>query len=301
MNTPYELIEAAVLSRLTADSLDFCKQSCAEIAAGVEPARFSVLLAKASRFAPREPLNLGASELARADELLQGWSPSRWSMLDAMRVLLVLSRADLKEASGVAAIDEAFRYADEGEACALFRVIPLCPNPERFLWRVTDGCRTNMTSVFEAIAFDSAYPFTYFDDVAWQQLVIKAVFVGVNLSSVYGVDQRLNPELARIALDLVEERRSAGRDVQPDLWMVVGEHGGARGLKLIEAELSEGKSAGRCAAALALARAGKVDRLRELSTSESDPRVALVMERALAGHFDQHTFEQLNLSLQESN
>lgn len=290
-----------MLARLSGDALNFCTQSCDEIAAGAEPARFSVLLAKASRFAPRKQLDPTAGEQASANELLKGWSLARWSMRDAMRVLFVLTRPDLAEDSGQAAIEEAFRYADEGESCALFRALPLCPKPERFVWRVSDGCRTNMTSVFEAIAFDSPFPVTHFDDVAWQQMVIKAIFVGVNVASIYGLDDRLSPELARIALDLVEERRSADREIQTDLWMTLGKHGGERAQKLIELELRTGQAAGRCAAALAMARAGGADRLRELCSSESDPRVAEVMERALAGSFDQHTFEHLNLSLQESN
>jgi len=301
MNTPHDLIQAALASRLTGDALDFFTKSAGEIAEGVEPARFSVLLAKASRYAPRQLLSPNAAEQAQARGILAGWSMARWSTLDAMRVVFVLSLADLAEAPGQAAIEEAFRYADEGESCALFRAIPLCPGAERFVWRVSDGCRTNMTSVFEAIAFDSPFPVTHFDDVAWQQLVIKAVFVGVNLACVHGLDGRLSPELARIALDLVEERRSAGRDVQSDLWMTLGKHAGERGLALIECELREGKTVGRCAAALALARAGETKRLSELASRESDPRVAEVMERALAGTFDQYTFEHLNLSLQESN
>jgi len=301
MNPCHDLIQTALLNRLTGPAADFCKASCEEIAAGVSDDRFSLLLAKASRFAPRTDWAPDESEIQRAGELLPGWSPERWSILDTLRVLFVLSRTDLAEPSFEQAIEEAFRYTDEGESCALFRAIPLCPNPERFLWRVSDGCRTNMTSVFESIAFDSPFPVTHFDDVAWNQLVIKGIFIGVNLARVYGLDERLSPELARIALDLVEERRSAGRDVQTDLWMTIGTHGGKRGLDLMELELKSERVASRCGAALALARAGEQKRLEEVLASESDPLAREIMTNALAGNSTQLAFEQLNLSLQETN
>ncbi len=301
MNPRYDLIRTALRNRLTGPAAEFCTQTCDEIAAGVSDDRFSLLLAKASRFAPRVDWAPDEAEIREAGGVLTGWNPVRWSMLDAMRVLFVLARTDLAESSFEQAIEEAFRFTDEGESCAPFRAIPLCPNPERFLWRVSDGCRTNMTSVFESIAFGSPFPVTYFDDVAWNQLVIKAIFVGVNLASVYGLDERLTPELARIALDLADERRSAGRGVQTDLWMTLGAHGGTRGLESIELELRSDRVASRCAASLALARAGERARLEEVLGIEADPRAREIMTSALAGETTQLAFEQLNLSLQETN
>jgi hypothetical protein len=44
---------------------------------------------------------------------------------------------------------------------------------------------------------------------------------------VHGLDERLSGELARMALDLADERRSAGRPVNPLLWLCLGAHGGA--------------------------------------------------------------------------
>ncbi len=300
MATVHDLIQSAVLARLSGEAAEFCDQSRQEIRAGVTDARFAVLFSKASRYAPRAAWNPTSSELASAAELLPGWSPARWSMLDALRVLLVLSRQDLAQASGEKALEEAFRYADEGESCALFRAIPLCPSPERFVWRMSDGCRTNMTTVFEAIAWGSPYPVKYFDDVAWQQLVIKAIFMGVPLYPIHGLDGRLSADLARMALDLADERRSAGRDVQTDVWLTLGAHAGARGLESMELELRSNNTAGRCAAALALARAGETPRLTELAGSESEPQVAETMQRALRGDHSQTAFQQLALTLQPS-
>lgn len=80
------------------------------------------------------------------------------------------------------------------------------------------------------------------------------MFVGAPLWRLHGLDRRLSPELARMALDLADERRSAGRPVNPDSWLLVGKHAGARGVASLERELASGSPAGKAAAAEALAR-----------------------------------------------
>ena len=121
--------------------------------------------------------------------------------------------------------------------------------------------------------------------MAWRSLVVKAVFVGAPLWRVSGLDQRLSEDLARAALDLADERRSAGRPVQPELWLCLGPHGAERASTSIELELAGGPPAGRCAAALALARAGHIDRLQALRevlhSEQEDPQAAHDCENEL--------------------
>src|SRR5262249_45660932 len=150
------------------------------------------------------------------------------------------------------AMESAFQYADEGELCALYRSLGLWPEPKRFAARAGEGCRSNMRSVFEAVACDTPFPARGFHELAFNPCVIKAIFVGAPLWRVFGLDGRLNPELARMALDLAEERRSAGRPVQPELWLAIGKQGGARGAQSLERELDPANpnQAGRRAAAL---------------------------------------------------
>jgi hypothetical protein len=205
------------------------------------------------------------------------------------------------EASAVAAIEEAFRYADMGELGALYRSLALLPEPERYVWRAGEGCRSSMRAVYEAAACDTPFPVKHFDDLAWRQLVIKALFVEAPLWRVYGLDTRLDAELARMALDLAEERRAAGRDVQHELWLVLGRVSGERGLQSIERELAGSNRVGRRAAAIALARAGQMSRLSALCQSEQDPIVAETMRSALKGRIHSSAFRDLDLALAKSN
>jgi len=194
----------------------------------------------------------------------------------------VLARADVAHESGFAAIEDCFAYADVGEMVSLHRALCLLPDPRRFVARAGEGCRSSMRVVYEAAACDTPLPARFFDDAAWRQLVIKAVFVGAPLWRVVGLDGRLDAELARMALDLVEERRAAGRNVQPELWLCLGAHGGARGLASLERELAGTYAPGRRAAALALARAGRVDALRAAAARETDPAVRATLDFALS-------------------
>jgi hypothetical protein len=147
-----------------------------------------------------------------------------------------------------------------------------------------------MRSVFESIACDNPYPVRFFDDDTWRQMIIKALFIGAPLWRVFGLDSRLSPELARMALDLVEERRSAGRAIQPALWLCLGEYAGERGVAALERELECSDATGRQAAVLALARAGERQRLETLAAGENDPAIARVFAQALEGRFDQTAF-----------
>jgi hypothetical protein len=256
-----------------------------------EPARFPTLISLASRHVPRGPLAPTETERAQAFDVLEGWNPERWSLLDAARAVLVLSRRDVAEPGVVAALQECFRYADVGELVALHRALALLPDSRRFAWRAGEGCRSSMRAVFEAAACDTPLPFTVFDDRAWRQLVIKALFVEAPLWRVYGLDQRLDAELARMALDLADERRSAGRPVYPELWACLGRFAGERGRAALEQELAGTNQPGRRAAALALARAGEIERLAELSQREKDPVVRSAMESALKGRIHQSAFQ----------
>ena len=252
--------------------------------------RWASLFSMASRHAPRGGLEPTETERAEASRLVPGWNPERWTTLEALRVRLVLTHPDLEGDGFPADLEECFRFADGGELTALYRSLGHLPKGERFVWRAGEGCRTNMRTVFEATACDTPYPAKYFDDVAWRQLVIKAVFVEAPLWRVWGLDGRLSEELARMALDLADERRSAGRKVHPELWLCLGRHGGPRGRRALEHELRNDEPMSRRAAALALARAGEGERLRQSYNAESDPGVRETIERALAGRCDQSTF-----------
>jgi hypothetical protein len=250
----------------------------------------------ASRKARRRSVPFSEEALAQAADLLEGWNPERWYLMDLLRVGLVLSRSDLEEPSSVKAILGALEYADMGELCALYRAMAFLPRPADYVWQAAEGCRSNMTAVFEAIACDNPFPALHFDEVAWRSLAIKALFVGSPLWRVHGLDRRMGEELATVALDLADERRSSMRPVQTELWLCLGSFGGQRALESMSLEMESGSVEGRCGAAFGLARANHTSTLEALRSSEMNGNVLAAIERALAGQFSQTEYRPLQTS-----
>ena len=285
--------EAALEARLEIPAAAWRGRVAEEISSGVTDARFAALLSMANRHARRRSAGLTAGELTAASALVDGWCPERWSTLDLLRVSLVLERRDLEAPEGPAALLGALRQADLGELVALYRSFSLVPRPDDYVWQAGEGCRSNMNEVFEAVACDNPYPALHFDDVAWRALAIKALFIGAPLWRVHGLDGRISPELAHVALDLCEERRSAGRPIPPELWACLGAQGGERGLRALELELEQGPPEGRRGAALGLARAGALESLRSWRERERDPAVCETMDLALGGRHTQYEYAPL--------
>ena len=84
----------------------------------LDDSAFGQRLAVASRYTPRGPLAPSEAALAEAKRLLDGWNPERWTTLDAQQ-LGWPSRERRPGGFASGALEQAFRYADEGELCAL--------------------------------------------------------------------------------------------------------------------------------------------------------------------------------------
>ncbi len=145
----------------------------------------------------------------------------RWSLEDAARALLLLRRA---ETSPATFRDDAIACYDQGDAReqrSWLRAVGTLPDPEQFLAAAIDACRSSILPIFEAIACENAYPSRYFPERNFNQVVLKALFSGVALSRIVGLDGRLNAELTRMASDYADERRAAGRSVPADIGMAM--------------------------------------------------------------------------------
>ncbi len=207
-------------------------------------------------------LSLSPEDRAEATRRRPGWEPLGLSVDQAARLALVLTAAHRGEAFH-AAFHALWRTADVGEQVTFYKGLPLYAEPERYLWRATDGCRTSIRAVFEAIAHRNPYAAERFDEVAWNQLCLKALFVGATLDPILGLDARHNPPLARMMADYAFERWAASRPVSWELWRCVGPFPDARALEALRRAVTDPEPQTRAAATLA---AGKshVPEAREL-------------------------------------
>lgn len=177
---------------------------------------------KVPRTTGKKDLNLSNEELEKAENLQPGWNPSQWRMDQLARTLLVLSLAERDKDEFLDKLEKMFVSSDMGEAEALYQSLPVLPWPKSLKARAAEGIRSNITSVFNAVALRNPYPADYFDEDAWNQVVLKALFVGSPLYLISGLDKRANKTLANILIEYAHERWSAGRVVSPELWRPVG-------------------------------------------------------------------------------
>ena len=288
----FTLLNGFLSSRLNAKAAVFVNNAQNEIHSLVPDARFTALISLASRYIPRQLLAPSLTESACAQTLLPGWSLQSWSLLETVRVSLILSRSDLLQSDFAERYNQWFAYADEGELCAYYRAIAALPDPQRFAWRAAEGCRTNMKTVFLAVACDSPYPQQYFDDVAWNQLVVKALFIETPLARICGLDQRLSTTLALTVLDYMDECNSAGRAIPVDAWLCLGSCADIRFDCAIDRALKSATHSQRIAAVVALGRAQRVETLQKLLDNITDSRLTAIVRQVLNGRVTQTDFQE---------
>jgi len=112
--------------------------------------------------------------------------------------------------------------------------------------------------VFQAVAHRNPYPRETFAEDAWNQMVVKAFFMGSMLWPIQGLDDRANPRLARMLVGLAQERWAARRPVSGELWRCVVPHADSEGVAALTHGWNAGNDKERLAIALALRTAPQI-------------------------------------------
>ncbi|MDB5005479.1 MAG: hypothetical protein JWQ34_3704 [Mucilaginibacter sp.] len=197
-------------------------------------------------------INITAHQSKQIDTIIPGFSVDGWSIdrLGRAYLLLNLDASDQKEYFRV--IEALFLAAEIGELVALYSTLPLLAYPEIWVKRCSEGIRSNIGSVLEAIMYHNPYPAQNLDQSAWNQLVLKAFFTDKDINKIIGIDTRANKELAYIISDYIHERWAAKREVNPNLWRLVGKFIDEKLFEDIKRLFEEGNLVDRKAGALAI-------------------------------------------------
>ena len=246
------LLRAWLMRQLDAKQGAWLDEQLAALRKDAADTTLDVALGMIPRRLGRGELALTDAELAAAGTAVPGWDPRGWGVAEAARILALVS---LPAAGKPFA--ERFRSlcstADVAELATLYRGLPLYPDSAALEPQVGEGLRSNMRVVFEAIAHRNPYPKAHFDDHRWNHMVLKALFIGSPLAPIQGLDERANPQLARIMLDFAHERWAAGRPVPFEIWRCVGPFAEGQAIEDLARVLERGEGIERRAAALALA------------------------------------------------
>jgi len=249
--TPAQALEQWLVARLPGDAAEWLQSSAQWLRDGGGDKDLYMSVSLVPRKIGKADLGLSAAELGQATAARPGWDPRDWSLDQAARVYLLLA-AGSDGATFSRRLDQLCATADVGELVAFYRGLPLYPDQPRHVLRAAEGVRTNMKAVFQAVAHRNPYPSEQLAEPAWNQMVLKALFIGVILDPIVGLDRRANPALARMLCDYAHERWAAGRPISPELWRCVGPHARGDMLADLRRVLEKGTDPERAAAALAL-------------------------------------------------
>ena len=248
--TAEDLLYRWVSQQVNTEALNWLDKKRQQIGQGAAPFLFFTAFSAVPRYTGKHDIQPTVEELESASNACNNWYPANWTIDQAARTLLVLSLPVNDADKYLRILNQVFASGDVRELVALYQALPLLPSPERFCSllaaalrdRAAEGIRSNMTAVFNAVALNNPYPAEYLDNLAWNQMVLKALFVGSPLHLIQGIDERANPELARMLVDYAHERWAAGRDVSPELWRCVGKFANSEMLADLERVLTESQN-----------------------------------------------------------
>jgi hypothetical protein len=186
-----------------------------------EPDRLAPRWSGAGRRLGRGALSLAEAEVA-ALRAAGTFVPQGWGADECGRALLLVTALGEQPANAhVAVIEDLYRTGETRERQALLRVLAYLPEPARFTPIAVESVRGNVLPELEAIACENPFPARHFDELAFNQLVMKSLFNGIALRRIEGLPARRSAELRRMVAGYASERRAAGRVVPDDVAFVL--------------------------------------------------------------------------------
>lgn len=222
ISTLQTLLHSWLKKQVSAASLQWLEEKRSQLNETPSDRILFTAFSSVPRYTSKADLQLTDADLQAAEAARSGWCPAQWSLDQIGRLSFLLSLPAAEGDRYCALLEKLFGAADVSEQIALYQSLPLLPYPQQFVSRAAEGLRTNITAVFNAIALNNPFPGDYFATPAWNQMILKAVFVGSPLHQIQQLDRRANADLARMLSDYAHERLAAKREVTPELWRLIG-------------------------------------------------------------------------------
>jgi hypothetical protein len=145
----------------------------------------------------------------------------RWSCDEGARVLLIAYAQRCEPSSASAIVETVYQQGDEYEREAILKGLPLLDKNAELVKLAEEACRTNIVTLFTAISQQNDYPNQHFDEGTFNQMVLKSLFLDINIAPIIGLAARVNPSLSRMCYDYLRERLAAERSVPVSIWLTI--------------------------------------------------------------------------------
>ncbi|MBT4838170.1 MAG: EboA domain-containing protein [Methylococcales bacterium] len=177
-------------------------------------AEFYQTMSLTGRKISHQLLSLTTQEQDLIHQTIDDWLPVNW-FIDQVVRLCFLNCLSSSEKRHNTWVETLWATADSKELISFNQGLILFENADVWLAKLQLACRSNVTDIFSSVALNNAYPFYYFPDQSWNQMVLKTIHLGLPLEQIFGLKKRLNEELTRMIDDYMDERKSANRSI-PD-------------------------------------------------------------------------------------
>ena len=207
----FDLLSGPLSRTLAPAAMEWLNAEIERQRGAADERRLAIAVGLASRKIGRMTLTLTEDEIAVARRRQAGWQPELWAADEVARVLLLIASHHGDDQAFAARVDRLCTTAEVTEYIAYLKGFAIFPAAKLLYGRAREGVRSAITPVFAAIACHNPYPFNHFDEAAWNQMIVKAVFSGTPIETIFGLQERRNPEVVQMMRDLISERRAAGR------------------------------------------------------------------------------------------
>ncbi len=181
-----------------------------------------IALAMAKRKVGHAPLG---SERLR-NEPLADPSVAHWQTDEAARVLLILAAMKSPAFKKLSLSDKElvtrlYQQGDEYEKEAILKGLSLLDYSGGLVDLAEDSCRTNIITLLTAISQHNPYPAQYFSEGIFNQMVLKSLFLDINIEAIIGLQKRINEPMSSMCFDYARERIAASRRVPASIWLTI--------------------------------------------------------------------------------
>ena len=241
------------------------------------------------RFDKKATTDAGDGQLTFLSKTVPGFTVAGWDEFRLARVILLTVLAEQEKDIFLENLKALIGTADFREQVAIFSAFPLLPHPVALVEFATDGLRSNIIDIFDSISLNNPFASENFTDEAWNQMVLKAIFITRPLYRIVGHGERTNLALAEAISDLAHERWAAGRTINPEAWRSCTNFLDERISGDIAKMAGSSEANDRSAAALVVSAAeGKLDSLKDRLSRE----IAAIESGELTWHSLGQTLEE---------
>jgi len=146
---------------------------------------------------------------------------SEWKKSELVRAYLLMKIQFLAQDQYCHAVNHVYQHGDNSEKIAILKSLSLLPHSSSFLSIAQDAHRSNVVTIFSALALDNPFISEYFDQSSYNNVVLKAIFLDLPILKICGIQKHRNKLLAKMIEDWMDEREAASRTIMPQVWPII--------------------------------------------------------------------------------